>query len=119
MLMPGSGRSAGCHIEGGLTRDGAIDDDRLRLVFTCCHPALAMEGAGIIATTSLRTTQLRPSHSSTASSATPLPCAISPSRDRHRSHDERDSMIRRYITWRNRQRDDDRLRVVSLRANVG
>ena len=22
---------------------GAIDDDRLRLVFTCCHPALAME----------------------------------------------------------------------------
>src|SRR4029077_12540821 len=24
-------------------RLGAIDDDRLRLVFTCCHPALAME----------------------------------------------------------------------------
>jgi len=23
--------------------DGAIDDDRLRLIFTCCHPALAME----------------------------------------------------------------------------
>ena len=23
---------------------GAIDDDRLRLIFTCCHPALAMEG---------------------------------------------------------------------------
>src|SRR6185369_6145309 len=22
---------------------GTIDDDRLRLVFTCCHPALAME----------------------------------------------------------------------------
>src|SRR5262245_15317173 len=22
---------------------GSIDDDRLRLVFTCCHPALAME----------------------------------------------------------------------------
>src|SRR6202012_4245963 len=22
---------------------GAIDDDRLRLLFTCCHPALAME----------------------------------------------------------------------------
>ncbi len=22
---------------------GAIDDDRLRLIFTCCHPALAME----------------------------------------------------------------------------
>src|ERR1041384_7940762 len=22
---------------------GAIDDDRLRLVFTCCHPALAMQ----------------------------------------------------------------------------
>lgn len=23
---------------------GAIDDDRLRLIFTCCHPALAMDG---------------------------------------------------------------------------
>lgn len=23
--------------------DGAIDDDRLRLIFTCCHPALAMQ----------------------------------------------------------------------------
>src|SRR6201995_734327 len=22
---------------------GAIDDERLRLIFTCCHPALAME----------------------------------------------------------------------------
>jgi len=22
---------------------GAVDDDRLRLIFTCCHPALAME----------------------------------------------------------------------------
>ena len=25
---------------------GAIEDDRLRLIFTCCHPALAMETAG-------------------------------------------------------------------------
>jgi RNA polymerase sigma-70 factor (ECF subfamily) len=24
---------------------GAIDDERLRLIFTCCHPALAMETA--------------------------------------------------------------------------
>ena len=23
---------------------GAVDDDRLRLVFTCCHPALPLEG---------------------------------------------------------------------------
>jgi RNA polymerase sigma-70 factor (ECF subfamily) len=34
--------------EGGddmdaLTVDDALDDDRLRLIFTCCHPALAME----------------------------------------------------------------------------
>ncbi|PWU44209.1 RNA polymerase subunit sigma-24 [Micromonospora globispora] len=28
---------------------GAIDDDRLRLIFTCCHPALAME-AGVALT---------------------------------------------------------------------
>ena len=26
-----------------LERLGAIDDDRLRLIFTCCHPALSME----------------------------------------------------------------------------
>lgn len=24
-----------------LTREGTVDDDRLRLIFTCCHPALA------------------------------------------------------------------------------
>jgi RNA polymerase sigma-70 factor, ECF subfamily len=24
-------------------RLGAIDDERIRLIFTCCHPALAME----------------------------------------------------------------------------
>ena len=24
---------------------GVIDDDRLRLIFACCHPALAMETA--------------------------------------------------------------------------
>ena len=24
-----------------LSRDGTVDDDRLRLIFTCCHPALA------------------------------------------------------------------------------
>jgi RNA polymerase sigma-70 factor (ECF subfamily) len=40
----------GKHQEARLVHDGdppeplgAIDDDRLRLVFTCCHPALAME----------------------------------------------------------------------------
>ena len=37
------------HREAQLVHDtqaeplGAIDDDRLRLIFTCCHPALAME----------------------------------------------------------------------------
>ncbi|GAA0943198.1 RNA polymerase sigma factor [Actinocorallia libanotica] len=37
------------HREAHMTYDdssesvGAIDDDRLRLIFTCCHPALAME----------------------------------------------------------------------------
>jgi RNA polymerase sigma-70 factor (ECF subfamily) len=25
------------------TPDGAVDDDRLRLIFTCCHPALALD----------------------------------------------------------------------------
>jgi len=43
-----SGRDAK-HREAQLVYDydpeplGAIDDDRLRLIFTCCHPALAME----------------------------------------------------------------------------
>ena len=27
-------------------RDSAIPDDRLRLIFTCCHPALAQPAAG-------------------------------------------------------------------------
>jgi RNA polymerase sigma-70 factor (ECF subfamily) len=31
------------HDDGRPEPLGAIDDDRLRLVFTCCHPALAME----------------------------------------------------------------------------
>ncbi|MFD8565005.1 RNA polymerase sigma factor [Streptosporangium canum] len=37
------------HKEAQMTYDdppepvGAVDDDRLRLIFTCCHPALAME----------------------------------------------------------------------------
>jgi RNA polymerase sigma-70 factor, ECF subfamily len=29
------------HLEGGY--DGELGDDRLRLIFTCCHPALAVE----------------------------------------------------------------------------
>jgi len=36
----------------------------------------------------------------------------------HRNHDEQNSMIRRYIAWRNRHTDDDELRAVSLRAKV-
>ena len=27
--------------EGSMTADGRVQDDRLRLIFTCCHPALA------------------------------------------------------------------------------
>ncbi|WP_343048282.1 RNA polymerase sigma factor [Cellulomonas humilata] len=29
--------------DGDAPVQGAVDDDRLRLIFTCCHPALAME----------------------------------------------------------------------------
>jgi len=36
----------------------------------------------------------------------------------HRSHEEQNSMIRRYIAWRNRHTDDDELRVISMRAKV-
>jgi len=36
----------------------------------------------------------------------------------HRNHDEQNSMIRRYIAWRNRHKDDETLRAVSLRAKV-
>jgi transposase len=36
----------------------------------------------------------------------------------HRSHDEQNSMIRRYIAWRNRHRDNKELRAISLRAKV-
>ena len=36
----------------------------------------------------------------------------------HRSHEEQNSMIRRYIAWRNRHTDDDELRDISIRAKV-
>ena len=36
----------------------------------------------------------------------------------HRSHDEQNSMIRRYIAWRNRHKDNEELRDISMRANV-
>jgi hypothetical protein len=35
-----------------------------------------------------------------------------------RSHEEQNSMIRRYIAWRNRHTDDEALRTVSKRAKV-
>jgi transposase len=36
----------------------------------------------------------------------------------HRSHEEQNSMIRRYIAWRNRHVDNEELRAISIRANV-
>ena len=36
----------------------------------------------------------------------------------HRNHDEQNSMIRRYIAWRNRHKDHEALRAVSKRAKV-
>ncbi|MDP9402230.1 MAG: transposase, partial [Actinomycetota bacterium] len=36
----------------------------------------------------------------------------------HRSHDEQNSMIRRYIAWRNRHAKDEALRELVKRANV-
>jgi hypothetical protein len=36
----------------------------------------------------------------------------------HRNHEEQNSMIRRYIAWRNRHKDNEALRVISLRAKV-
>jgi transposase len=36
----------------------------------------------------------------------------------HRDHNEQNSMIRRYIAWRNRHADDEALRAISLRAKV-
>jgi transposase len=36
----------------------------------------------------------------------------------HQSHEEQNSMIRRYIAWRNRHKEDEALRAISLRAKV-
>jgi transposase len=36
----------------------------------------------------------------------------------HQSHEDQNSMIRRYIIWRNRHNDDEALRAISLRAKV-
>jgi RNA polymerase sigma-70 factor, ECF subfamily len=51
LIEPGSPSGTGCQPAGGVaaagaaagTEDDVIADDRLRLVFTCCHPALARE----------------------------------------------------------------------------
>jgi RNA polymerase sigma-70 factor (ECF subfamily) len=42
---PASGGSArgGLRPDGGETGEAAVPDERLRLIFTCCHPALAVE----------------------------------------------------------------------------
>ena len=36
----------------------------------------------------------------------------------HRSHDEQNSMIRRYVAWCNRHTDNEKLRAISLRPKV-
>ncbi len=36
----------------------------------------------------------------------------------HQSHEEQNSMIRRYIAWRNRNKDNEAVRAISLRAKV-
>jgi transposase len=36
----------------------------------------------------------------------------------HQNHEEQNSMIRRYIAWRNRHKDNEELRAISLRAKV-
>jgi transposase len=36
----------------------------------------------------------------------------------HRSHEEQNSMIRRYIAWRNRHKDNEALRNISMRTKV-
>ncbi|MFI5041243.1 MAG: RNA polymerase sigma factor [Acidimicrobiales bacterium] len=36
-------RSEGAHGESSATDGSGVEDDRLRLMFTCCHPALALE----------------------------------------------------------------------------
>jgi hypothetical protein len=36
----------------------------------------------------------------------------------HRSHEEQNSMIRRYIAWCNRHKDNETLRDISMRAKV-
>ena len=38
---PGADEEAMAELSG---QSGAIEDDRLRLIFTCCHPALPLEG---------------------------------------------------------------------------
>lgn len=43
LVFTDNGTGDGDYLAGSAEADPAIDDDRLRLIFTCCHPALAME----------------------------------------------------------------------------
>src|SRR5688572_8278213 len=36
-------RIAACAADSGATSEDEVDDDRLRLIFTCCHPALTLD----------------------------------------------------------------------------
>jgi RNA polymerase sigma-70 factor, ECF subfamily len=42
-VMAATGAAAGHDDVGPAADDGGVPDERLRLIFTCCHPALAME----------------------------------------------------------------------------
>ena len=74
--------------------------------------------AGPRPTTSSSLTCRRTRHSSTGSSATSALRYFALNGTDHRSHQEQNSMIRRYIAWRNRHRDNEELRAISLRAKV-
>jgi RNA polymerase sigma-70 factor (ECF subfamily) len=46
-------RLAALHAPGEREEEGPVPDDRLRLIFTCCHPALALEAQVALALRSL------------------------------------------------------------------
>jgi predicted RNA polymerase sigma factor len=72
---------------------GAIDDDRLRLVFTCCHPALAMEARVAL---TLRMVHCAPRSPTRSWSRRPPWATGSPAR-RRRSRRQRSPMACRYV----------------------
>ena len=80
----------------------SLRDDMLRLIFTCCHPALSREAQVALSLRTLARVEVRPSPAPSWCLRPPWPSAwyAGPRQDRHRPHPLRDPLRCRRLTSR-------------------